>query len=970
MTITILGSWVTGSAEGFMTSSCRIMSSVALSAQNEALSDCKQSGVSLRFSHSFQRHVVYDSNQSVLGSYEFLDRALEDYSDAILITQGTQTRINETDDVYMGCFAGSGVDEQFVYRELTNRTSEDHSSRIKVAYDALMTLSKLAAELPVAQHAVARYLAENSGKLRFIDHTPETIKTNYKRITKLLKNTLEIDASDIRQKILAVFPQICLYDTKEIADRLKFFIAPPPPAALMRAKAQDWPLLASQGYGAGLSMKQLRTALRAVPHMMAMYYEDAVLKPKIGYYLHILQAPFQLANVATIELKNYLDGATFSDIAHITFLYKLGISWDQLRIILAAFPTLVVCDTQPSAEMLNKGVVRRDIAHQKLHYFQSRLQLRPTHVKSMLIVSPLCLTFTSYILVSIPYLPLHKKTHTRLGSYSAAAKLKPTLDALQKRLKLTSEELRTVMLRQPSLVGMTTSQDKGFNQRIDFFLNDIEMNVRDLRRSVIRHPSLLQYSVDASLRPKFTFLREEIFVPANKLAKVVITTPGILGLSLEENLRPSSRSFMGYLEITPEEFGAIVGTAPQILASSWKSNLEPKLRYLINRLDLDTPKLKNIVKAAPRLLLYNIERSIEPKIVMIEELLRGSGSSYSIAQVVLRTPSMLVTTNDSLRKRLDLAKTKSLDSGSDAYTAMLPRRSSPHADLEFLPANRRLLTTDDSFVQPLQLIIPNDAGSSCLISEIANSKYVLERGYAPGFVPIIVYVAGRVYPRDSLSIVRGSYRKGGVALFFPQVAYGSPQFTLKFAQIARACFRQLLPETEFEFFGSEGAASVGFPGLWPSRTRTELAACHSALRAVLLLLVQEAGVNASAKYERFQVDIYTASEAVWRLLRNETRLLEWGEYESMKSFRETAAGSKSPNNVDLLFPLCKTVSRMMGYRSVIDQNGNSIRLGEEVKIRFLHASDGNTDDESIRALGALARVAARWYYEKDNTPVR
>lgn len=394
ITITILGSWTTGVIEGFrfLTWSRRIVPScISLSAQFPALSVCKPSEVLLRFSHSFQRHIVYNSNHSVLGSYEFLDRALEDYPEAILIPQGTLTRNRDLDDIYMGCIAGSGVDEQTVYREQTNRTSEEHSSRIKVAYDALMTLSTLAAELPAAQHAVARYLAENSGKLRFIDHTPETIKNNFKRITKLLKNTLDIDASETRQKILAVFPQICLYDVQEIEDRVRFFMAPPPPASLIRAKLQDWPLLASQGYGAGLSKQQLRTAVCAVPHLIAMYYEDAVLKPKIGYYLHILQAPFQLANVATIELKSYLDGATFSDIAHVTYLYKLGISWDQLRIILAAFPTLVVCDTQPSVEMLKKGVVRRDIAHQKLHYFQTRLQLRPTHVKSMLIVSPLAL---------------------------------------------------------------------------------------------------------------------------------------------------------------------------------------------------------------------------------------------------------------------------------------------------------------------------------------------------------------------------------------------------------------------------------------------------------------------------------------------------------------------------------------------------------------------------------------------------
>jgi hypothetical protein len=531
--------------------------------------------------------------------------------------------------------------------------------------------------------------------------------------------------------------------------------------------------------------------------------------------------------------------------------------------------------------------------------------------------------------------------------------------------------MKKVILRQPSMVGMAVAKDRGFNQRIDFFLSETSMKIKELKRAVVRHPSLLEYSVDSTLRPKFAFLRDELFVPANKLAKVVATTPGILGLSLDENLRPSAESFMDYIEITPKEMGAIVAKAPQILASSWKSNLEPKLRYLSNRLNLDTPKLKHIVKAAPRLLLYNVERSIEPKLLMIDEVLRSAGSTCSTAQVVHDNPGMLVMTNDLLRKRLDLAETQSSESGSEIEGALQPRLAKSSDVEELTSAKRSRTSRKDPNIQPLQQERPSTTSNSTgfLIGDIASSKYNLERGYAPGVIPIVVYVAGRIYPRDSSERVRGSQQTGGVSLFFPQVAYGSPQFSAKFAQISRACFPQRVPETEYEFFGNNGTASVGFPGLWPSRTRTELAACHSALRAVLLLLVQEAGANPSAKDEHFQVDVYTGSEAVWRLLRNETRLLEWGEYHSMKSFKNSTDGSKASNNPDLLFPLSKTVSRMMGHCTVVDQNGNSIRLGKQVTIRFMHASDGNMEDESIRALGALARVAAQWYYAKDNTPV-
>ena len=360
----------------------------------------------LRFLHSFQRHVVYDSNRSVLCSFEFLDSALENFPKAALIPQGTQSPslgIGDDDSVYLGFIAGCGLQEQTAYRESLNTTLEQHSARIKTSYQALLTLSNLTAQVPQAQHAVARYLVEKSGKLRFIQHTPDTIRANFHFIIRTFETLLDMDRTDTMRNILSTFPQICLYDSSEIADRLLFFLAPLPPTTFTRIEVIDWPLLASHGYGAGMTKEQTRQALRAVPHLMAMYYEDASLKPEISYFLHVLQAPFHLANQASVKLRTYLDGATFSDIAHMTFLFKLGITWDQLRVILDAFPTIIVCDTQPSVEMLSKGVASsvRGIAPQKLHYLQSRLQIPPSHVKAMLIVSPLpscfrcCLSFHS-----------------------------------------------------------------------------------------------------------------------------------------------------------------------------------------------------------------------------------------------------------------------------------------------------------------------------------------------------------------------------------------------------------------------------------------------------------------------------------------------------------------------------------------------------------------------------------------------
>ena len=79
-----------------------------------------------------------------------------------------------------------------------------------------------------------------------------------------------------------------------------------------------------------------------------------------------------------------------------------------------------------------------------LDYLGQRLQIEPSDV---------------YILL---------KTHTRLSTYDARNKKMPILDKIQSKLELSSAELRKLMMRIPSLMGMETS---AFDDRIDFFMN-------------------------------------------------------------------------------------------------------------------------------------------------------------------------------------------------------------------------------------------------------------------------------------------------------------------------------------------------------------------------------------------------------------------------------------------------------------------------------------------------------------------
>lgn len=73
-------------AQGFSCGGLALHSSVEVGPFRSAIY-----AVTIRFSRNFQLHVVYDSNNTVMESYEFLDSAREDYPSAELVQLGTKT---------------------------------------------------------------------------------------------------------------------------------------------------------------------------------------------------------------------------------------------------------------------------------------------------------------------------------------------------------------------------------------------------------------------------------------------------------------------------------------------------------------------------------------------------------------------------------------------------------------------------------------------------------------------------------------------------------------------------------------------------------------------------------------------------------------------------------------------------------------------------------------------------------------
>lgn len=117
------------------------------------------------------------------------------------------------------------------------------------------------------------------------------------------------------------------------------------------------------GFGAGLSIDQATKAIRAVPQLLAIYHEDA-RKPPALYFYNTLQVPSNSVDGARRELSTkYLAGCTSSDVFTFGYLHSLGVEWNQIKLLLDAFPTLTFCDQEPGWVSLLASMCYRHCSH-------------------------------------------------------------------------------------------------------------------------------------------------------------------------------------------------------------------------------------------------------------------------------------------------------------------------------------------------------------------------------------------------------------------------------------------------------------------------------------------------------------------------------------------------------------------------------------------------------------------------------
>lgn len=859
----------------------------------------------------------------------------------------------------------------------TATVSDKDGNQYQQAQEALRTLLQLVSS-ESSFTAPRHFFNLDPRRIAMRGHTSKSITLNHARIINLLSSGIDnanrdgkpinsvglaMDSTDVAF-VLQNFPQLCLYDCGELESLIRFLLQPLPKDGSIPSVAivadrgddvranVDWPSLAEHGYGAGITVNQATSAIRMMPELLALYYEDSRKPSRAHMYRQMNQNPVppKLIDEATIQLN--LEGADASDAYTFAHLRSLGVSWSQLRILLSSLPLWTTNNLEPGWELMQKGPVRSILKRPALDYLRQRLQVGPGDIYRLL------------------------KTHTRMSTYDASNNMLPKLDTLQAELKLSNRDTRKLILRMPSLIGMGMA---GLHARLDFFTKEANMTMDDVKEAVMKQPSLLQYGVSSSLRPKLNFLLDEIGISESSIGRIIKSAPAIMGLSLTDNLRPKAVSLMQLCSFDQHGVGDIVSTSPQILLLSQKSKIEPTIKFLSSALMLSEPKVGQLILQTPRILQQGLETSLARKIEMLTDM---SNSREAAVAIIHKNPALLVTSNAVLEDRIERCPRD-----TDIAKWLQPksqRNKQPRYEKNSI--GDQVISSSDAAFNSLTRIFHCAASAA---QELCISKSVIHKACKSGMpidgnylyslsdpplahpskakmshhaktIPISIFCSGGTYPSDSADIARGQSRTGGLAIqvFTDGSIHDRSQFLKEFSAAARSCFGIHVPRNDQD----ESILIAVFPLVNPSLNRCDIFSCA----ASLMILEAYLATKRNEKDTLYDIKIYTQSNYAWKFVKSKDRLAELGSYFTSQEMLSRLNMAGYLSNIDILNPLARSFSRLNGHAEPLE---STHWVHDNANVDFLHSMDEitliNGGLSYVRRLHRQAKYAAMWQYSRE-----
>ena len=107
---------------------------------------------------------------------------------------------------------------------------------------------------------------------------------------------------------------------------------------------------------------------------------------------------------------------------------------------------------------------------------------------------------------------------------------------LRAKLGLSDADLRKLVLRVPTV--LTLNMDKNVNPKLDWLQERLDLSRDELKKICLTLPATLAYSVDKNLEPKLSYFEHELGMSPREIRSKIISMPARLGYSIEKRYRP------------------------------------------------------------------------------------------------------------------------------------------------------------------------------------------------------------------------------------------------------------------------------------------------------------------------------------------------------------------------------------------------------------------------------------------------
>lgn len=188
--------------------------------------------------------------------------------------------------------------------------------------------------------------------------------------------------------------------------------------------------------------------------------------------------------------------------------------------------------------------------------------------------------------------------------------LQRKISLLTKSMKLTDEDVRTIIHKQPSI--LTLSANRNISPTILFLVRALDLGKDDLRTIVVRYPCILCYSIH-NLQAKLEFFSTDMKYDMEQMRTLFVQEPRLLCAGVATGLRPRMNFLHKEISISIEDLQSIIQKNPRLLLYSLRDNLEVKLiSFFIMRLRMEPKHVLKILKSYPLIMDYNLENHMLP----------------------------------------------------------------------------------------------------------------------------------------------------------------------------------------------------------------------------------------------------------------------------------------------------------------------------------------------------------------------